>query len=81
MNVLGLHGDGSNIYNERYNVVPGWHSLFMLDLMTISSVYGDTRTNPPRPADFKIRHAHCLYLFYHLAQHFRRSMTHAFNNR
>jgi len=65
MNVLGPYGDGGNIYNERYNVVPGWHLLFLMDLMIISSVHGDTRTNPPRPADFKIRHDQCLSLFYH----------------
>ena len=58
------HMDGSNIYNERYNVVPDWHSPFLLDLVIVSSVYGDTRTNHPRPADFKIRHNHCLSHFF-----------------
>jgi hypothetical protein len=68
MNVLGSHGDGGNIYNEHYNVVAGWHLLFLVGLMIISSVYGDTRTKPPRPADFKIRHDHCLSLFF-IIQH------------
>jgi len=52
MNVPGPQGDGGNIYNERYNVVPGCHLLFLMGLVIISSVYGDTRTNPPRPTDF-----------------------------
>jgi len=64
MNVLGPRGDGGNIYNERYNVVTGWHLLLLTGLMIISSVYDDTRTNPPRPTDFKIRHDHCFSFFF-----------------
>lgn len=68
MNVLGPYGDGGNIYNEHYNVVASWLALAVfireiMGLMIICFVYGNTRTNPPRP-DFKIRHDPSLPRFY-----------------
>ena len=56
-------------YIQRTLQRGGWLALAVfireiMGLMIICFVYGNTRTNPPRPVDFKIRHDPSLPRFY-----------------